>query len=308
MLSLPRYILSLVLWLSFFFNVERLYINKTELIDIARSTYFLVTIFGVLGVILPQWRRIPAALLLALASLAFAVTKLLYNRPYWGDGYTYVTLFELTAVLLTVTLAHRVGQLTADFGETLRTLLFSGLEGRIHPAEQAEVIVSREMQSARRGNHALSLLLIEPDTRDAKIDLTITAQEIQRLFARRLALVSLTRLFAANLRGSDSIVDDSNHGRWLLMTSEVQRAQTSAILKRLNEQTTRGFGIKLRFGVASYPEQGLTFEDLVAKAEQDLRADPTDRRNETDVDPVSVSVEEPGVKYSSYETRTDASP
>ena len=306
MLSLPRYILILVLWLTFFFNIERLHINKTELINIAPSVYLLVAGLVVVALMLPQWRSTSTAIMLAIAFLGFAVTKLTGGRAFWGDAYTFVTLFELTAVLITVTLAHRVGQLTAGFVETLRALLLSDLDGRVHPPDQAEAILKREMQSARRRNHPLSILLLEADPKGAKIALSATAQEIQRLLTRRLGHVTLTRLLANSLRPSDSIVHEIEHGRWLLMTSEVRQDEASAILERLNNQTTGALGIKLKYGMASYPDQGLTFEDLLAKAEQDLRSDQAERRRETPIDLAPISTDEPSVKYSSYKPSTDA--
>lgn len=305
MLSLPRSVLALILWLTFFFNIERLHVNKSELINIAFPTYLLVAALVVLGLLLPQWFHISLTPMFTLAFLAFGVVKFLHGRPFWGDAYTYVTLFELTSVLLTVTLAHRVGRLTADLGETIQALLFAGLNGRVHPAEQAEVVAKREMLSARRRNHPLSLLLIEADTQNANIALSTTAQEIQRLIAQRIGLVTLTRLLASSLRGSDSIVDESERGRWFLLTSIAERTSANAILQRLNEQATKALGIQLKFGIANYPDQGLTFKDLVASAEQDLHAEKIERRGDTIPDSTPLLNEEPGVKAISPSTSAE---
>jgi hypothetical protein len=293
--SLPRNIFLLVVWITFFFNIERLHINKSELINIAPPTYVLAAILLMVGLLLPQWRPISTVGMFAFAFFAFMVTKLLYGRPYWGEAFTYLTLFELTGVLITTAFAHRVGQLTADFVETLHSLFLSDLERRVYPPGQAEAIVKREMQSTRRQNHPLSILLVRADAGEANIKLSPIAHEIQRLVTQRLGLVALTRLLAGNLRPSDLIVEEINRGQWLLMTSVARRGQAYAILRRLDDQTKKQFGIPLRYGIASFPEQGLTFEDLIAQAEQDLKTGHAEPHGEAALDPTAISAEEPGV-------------
>jgi len=305
MLSLQRYIVLLVIWIAFFFNLERLHVNRSALISIALPTYFLVTAVVILGLMLPQWHRFSALPIFVFAIFSFVATKLLSGAPYWGDAYTYLTLFELASVLVTAFLAHRVGQLIADFTETVRALLLTEVDKRVHPQEQAELIAKQEMISARRRNYSLSMLLIEADTKAARIKPNVTAQEIQQLLTRRMGLVTLTRLLATNLRMSDSIVDASDQGRWLLMTAQLDRSNASAILDRLNEQASKGLGIKLKFGIANYPEQGLTFEDLLVKAEQDLTTDHVLAPGETRIDSTSLVTQESDVNIISHGSGVD---
>ncbi len=305
MLSLPRYIVILFLWVSFFFNIERLHINKSEVVNIALPVYLVVTALLVLGLVLPQWRSVSATTMLLIAFVSFWIAKLLYGRPFWGDAYTYVTLLELAAVLITAVLARQVGQLMADFVESVRALFLSDLEGRVVSADQAEGIVKREMRSARRRNYPLSILVVEADAAGATVELSATAQEIQRLVTQRLGLVRLTRMLAQNLRPSDSIVEEVDQRRWILMTSEVHQAQATAILQRLNDQTKREFGVRLSYGAASFPDEGLTFEDLVAKAQEDLKTGHAARNGDANAEATVISTQEPTIHLSSYGSKTN---
>lgn len=305
MLSLQRYFVLLIIWIAFFFNIERLHINKNALVNIAFPTYVLVAVLVILGLLVPHWHPTTLTPMFILALFSFAATKVLYDRPYWGDAYTYLTLFELGTVLISVVLAHRTGQLLADFGETAKSILLAGLDKRVYPPEQAQVIAKREMLSARRRNYPLSVMLIQADVEGAQIKLSTTAQEIQRLLAQRMGLLTLTRLLATNLRSSDSIVDESDQGRWLLMTAELDRTRASAILQRLNEQASTGLGIKFEFGIASYPEQGLTLEDLLSKAEQDLESNHDDRRDPVTIPSAPLLPQESNVEYVSHQARAD---
>ncbi len=127
MLRLNRHIIALVLWLSFLFNIERLDldIGAPDVSNIASPIYIVATIMVVLGITLPQWRRVPIWRMLLIAALSFVVSQFVDGRPSWGGTYTYISLFELTAVLLSMALAYNVGSLTADFVDTVRALMFS---------------------------------------------------------------------------------------------------------------------------------------------------------------------------------------
>ncbi|HEX6287621.1 MAG TPA: hypothetical protein VFZ66_00445 [Herpetosiphonaceae bacterium] len=281
MLRLNRYILALVLWLSFLFNIERLDLNigKPDVFNISYSVYLAAALMVVVGLMLPQWRRRSTWLVQSIALIAFIVASSINDRPNWGGGYTYLSLFELASILVTATLAHQVGRLSADFIDTVRSLVFTDTEGRVYDMHEADSIIKREMQYTRRVNRPLSIVLIEADGNGSQVNLQATAQEIQRLLARRYSLMALSRLVARTLRRTDFVLDQANEGRLVLVAPEMHKQQTDSIITRLNEQAQRRLGISLRSGVASFPDQGVTFEELLFQAEQDLHLHGAERRS-----------------------------
>lgn len=310
MLRLNRYILALVLWLSFLFNIERLDLNigTPDVFNISYSAYIAAVLMVVIGLMLPRWRRRSAAIVGVCAVLAFIVASSIDDRPAWGGGYTYLSLFELFAIVTTAMLAYAVGWLSADFIDTVRSLVFTDTEGRVYDIQDADSIIKREMQYTRRVNRPLSLLLIEADTTGRNVDLQATAQEIQRLLAKRYSLMALSRLMARTLRRTDFILDQAREGRLVLVAPEMRKEQTTAIVARLNEQAHRRLGIALRTGVASFPDQGVTFEELLYQAEQELHPSSAERRSSDGVEQRSAATEKlPVVDGPAVlETSTDA--
>jgi hypothetical protein len=283
MLRLNRYILALVLWLSFLFNIERLDldIGSTDVFNISYSIYITAVLMIIIGLTLPQWRRRSHWLIEGLAVLGFVIASSIDDRPAWGGGYTYLSLFELMAMLTTATLAYMVGRLSADFIDTVRSLIFTDTEGRVYDIHEAESMIKREMQYTRRVNRPLSIMVLEADSNGRPADLQATAQEIQRLLAKRYSLMALARLMARTLRRTDFILDYAKQGRLVLVAPEMHKEQTISIVERLNEQAQRRLGISLRSGVASFPNQGVTFEELLYQAEQDMQ--PSGERRSVDV-------------------------
>jgi hypothetical protein len=274
MLKLNQYLVALILWLAFLFNIERLdlEVRNTEVFNIASPVYVVTLAVVLLGVLLPQVRRIHLWHMHLTAGLLFVVTMWFDGRAAWGGIQTYLTLFEFAAVLLSVTLATLVGQASADFLESARALLLSGTDGRIYQGPQAASVIKREMHFARRANRPLSVMVLDTEEDSKPVRLHTTTQEIQRILASRYKQVSLARLLARIIRRTDFLVDESEDGRLILVMPEMTHEQTTAIVERLNQQVQERLGSGLRYGVASLPEQGVTFEELVYQAEYDSKS------------------------------------
>jgi GGDEF domain-containing protein len=282
MLRLNRYILALVLWLSFLFNIERLDldIGNPDLSNIASPVYVVVIIMVVLGILLPQWKQVPLWRVHIIAALSFGVALFVDGRPTWGDQYTYISLFGLTATLVSVTLAYVVGRLSADFVETVRALLFSEMDGQVFGTGQADNVIRREMQYSRRTNRPLSVMLVDAKHSGREVNMQATAQEVQRLLAKRHNLVALTRLIARTLRRTDFILDQTDEGRLVLVMPELRKEQAEAITKRLSERARHRLGLTLHWGMASFPDNGVTFEELIYQAEQAIQPNMYERRSD----------------------------
>lgn len=278
MLRLSQYILGLVLWLAFVFNIERLHIEKAEVIDIAGAVYALTVGIVVFAILLPQYQKISLPSMLILVLGAFVAVKLLDRRPFWGRGYTYVTLFEALSALITAALAFQVGRLTQEFIETARRILLVDLQDRVLTPEQAGPLIRREMQYSRRNNRALTVLLVEPGSEQPAGKITAAAAEIQRLLMKRYQMVALTRLLTGFIRSTDIVLDESDRGRIVLVTPKVNHEQAALLMRRLGKQAEGELGVNLRWSAATFPEQGLTFEELVSQAELTLKPDAEHRR------------------------------
>ncbi len=272
MLKLNHYLVALVIWLAFLFNIERLdlEIQNTEVFNIASPVYAVTVAVVLLGIVLPQLRQTQFWHIHIIATILFVVTMWFDGRTAWGGIQTYLTLFEFAAVLLSATLAALVGRASADFLESARALLLSGTDGRIYQGAQAAAVIKREMHFARRANRPLSVMVLDAADDGKPVKLHNTTQEIQRIFARRYRQVSLARLLARIIRRTDFLVDESEEGRLILVMPEMAREQMVDVVERLDREVRARLGSDLRCGMASLPEQGVTFEELVYQAERML--------------------------------------
>lgn len=271
MLRINYYVLALVLWISFLFSVERL--GQDEILNIASPIYVVAVLVVVLGLVLPHLKRTSVWTMYFIAGALFLIAKLGDPRPDWGGGYTYLTLFELGSVVITAALSYAVGRYVTDFVDTVQALLLSDLPSPVYSFEEAEAVLKRELQYSRRANQPLSLMVIEPTPESRVAALHSTAQEIQKLLVERYSLVALIRLLARRVRRTDLVVYRQEAGRLIMLALTTKKDQAEAVVKRLEQQAAEHLGIHLAWSTATFPDDGVTVEELIHRAEQGLHPD-----------------------------------
>jgi hypothetical protein len=275
MLRLNQHIVALVLWLAFAFNIERLGLDlgQTESLESPLTLYAALVVCTVLGLVLPQWRRLSLWHMQIVGIVAFAIARSLSTRPLWGQNATFLSLFELVALLITASLAYAVGRSTADFVETVRAMMFEGPEGRVYDGGEADRVVTLEMQSARRSNRPLSVLVMEVCAEDVQAARSATAKEIEHILTQRYGLIGLMQLLSTSIRRTDVVLNYNRRGRLVLLAPDIAKEQADVLAQRLGDVARQRLGFRIRSGAASFPAQGATFEEVVHQAEQSLQLD-----------------------------------
>ena len=81
--------------------------------------------------------------------------------------------------------------------------MFEDTDGRILRSDDAEPLIRREMQFARRNNRSLTVMVLNTLQAGDAIDSQATTREVYQLLARRHSLVALTRLDSRTLRRTE---------------------------------------------------------------------------------------------------------
>jgi len=88
---------------------------------------------------------------------------------------------------------------------------------------------------------------------------------------QRYVLAVTARMLARHLRRTDLIIEDGKPGRLILVAPETPESNARILGDRLVHLVQDRLGITARYGVATFPDHSLTFEDLLDVAERHLR-------------------------------------
>jgi hypothetical protein len=187
-----------------------------------------------------------------------------------GDGATATNVVVLVAEALALAVAyalafehaHGVAQLAALFrGQPM------GYASVLDETAAAHA-VEAELARSRRHGTPLTFLLLEPPAAPTTPDLTAVVHrlsasaqsELELLYARQRACA----LIAEHVRRSDVVV--CARDRFVVISSDSSSEGTRVLATRMVEAAIEQLGLPLRTGVAAFPTNGTTYEELLEAA------------------------------------------
>lgn len=265
-------IVALVIWLTVFFNIERLDIGGNDTINLDSGVY-LVAVVAMILPLLSFFQRRSVLLTLVPTLMLLALVLALSPSQDLGDFYTYITLVEITMLTVLAVLGHRVGQSLAEFRRAVEIVTLKDSTSRLYDLARANELVRTEMSSSRRTQRPLSLLIFQADASSLNMMMHRFVQDLQRSMMQRYVLAMTARVLSRNLRRTDLIIEDGKPGRLVLVTPDTPGESAMLLGQRLVQLVQDQLGITARYGTASFPDQALTFDELLDVAEHGLRDD-----------------------------------
>ena len=270
MKRLPVSIILLIIFLAFFFNLERIDVGDQELININTFVYILFTLAVVFIVMLPVFRRMKIAPLLFIWDLLYFVLKLTVfkENPFWGGYYSYITLVEFTMFSLGVVIAHWVGANMDDFEKAVENITFAEIK-RASNLRDAVESINNEIYRSRRYNHPLTMIMVEPLKGSKEMILNQSVREVQESMISRYVSISLARALREYIRRTDLLVEQPDKGRFIVITPETNKIESDRVISKIYKAAS-SIGAEVAVGLCAFPDDALTLEDMLCRAELDL--------------------------------------
>jgi hypothetical protein len=252
-----------VVWLFLLYNVERL----QDPIHVAAFVYPF-TAAAALWVLVTPLPRLPLFWWMVLPLPAYLALKAGLGHPLAGAELP-LTVTEIFAIELTILIARQVSRTLADFRETASHLLV-GAGGVVAPAfDVAQAEIYRELRRARRYQRPVSLLSIAIGDGTPRASHDRLLEELQRESLERYTVGQLGRLLADRTKDSDLIARRNEH--FIALLPETRREAAEEIARRLATEAAEKLGLTLHVGLSSFPDEEVTFEKLLERAEGDRR-------------------------------------
>lgn len=265
-------ILGLILALTVFFNIERLDFGIENFIDIHSFTYVLVFISVVSIILIPKLRQLPLYnTYLAWTAVYLLLRFMVFNqRPIIGGIHTYIFVTEVALLTVSIWFAHHLAEQIYDFEEAVANITFTETDRRVQPLNVALEDIKIELTRSRRYKSPLSVLVVTPETNSIQVALHRTIMEVQRAMMNRYVLTSMSRVISMALRRTDMVMEQHEKERFVILSPHTPGSDLQIVVKRIQDAISKQLGVNVKCGVASFPEDALTFDELLHKAEQNL--------------------------------------
>jgi hypothetical protein len=260
-------ILFLLFWLGCAFLGQLGSSVDPNHVAIRPFVFLLLAASVLLTISVPAFRRASRLLLIGLTLGVYVVGRMVFyqSAPIVGGLETYFSLFQGALLVLGVLLAQRLTRSVDEAERTAGLLTLDGNSGRVKPLNRAHEEIERAMVVARRYHRPLSLLLIEIDFPQWERDRSPADTTV----ALNLALANLVQHLDGSLRRSELILTSPFRRRIALLLSDTTERGAfglSAHVRALAQDAS----LELTMATAVFPDDGLTFAELLDRAERDL--------------------------------------
>ncbi|MCB0208049.1 MAG: hypothetical protein KDJ52_01890 [Anaerolineae bacterium] len=264
--------MALLLGLTVFFNLERLNFTQLNIINLASFVYMLGVLAVISVILIPFLRRSSVVVSLALWLGIYVLCKIfLFNdRPIVGGLYTYLTVTETVLLTLLIWLAYRVACTLNDFEEVIANISLAEVNGRVQPLQEASNVIDGEMLRSRRFHRPLSIIVVRPEANSIKTTLHRIVREVQQAMMERYVFTSLAHVISNCIERTNFVIAHSEDNRFILLCPETNINDTADLVEHIRNVASEKLGVSLACGVSSFPDQALTFEELVNHAEKNI--------------------------------------
>ncbi len=263
-------LLILLLIVGVFLNIERLDIGaQVDIVNLQTFVYILAFFAVFITLLLPESWRPSTLLLIGFWAVVYITLKLtIFNyRPILGGIFTYLTVTELAMLSLLVLASGRIANDLIDVEDTVATATLEDVSDRVKKIEQADEAISKEFARSRRYDSPISVMVLKVHPEDVQFNMQRAAEEILQGMLKRYASNRLVRLLDRELRRTDLVLERMKEDEIVLVLPETSPEGTDILADRIRASIKENMGIDITTGYASFPDQALTFEDLLKQAQ-----------------------------------------
>jgi GGDEF domain-containing protein len=255
-----RFLVSiLIIWLFFFYNIERL----SKPINISRVAYTLVPIMAVLTILVSRLRKVPLGVLLVGPVPVVLVFKAWLGFRVWGTALP-LTVTEICAIALTTILARWVSNGLGEFESAIAHITIGQVGKLPEPFSSGQGEMYQEVRRARHYQRPLALMAIGIEQESIRVALDRMVQEVQQAMMRQYVLSGVAKTLCDELEDYNIIAQRNDH--FLALLPEVTAGKLAGLIEKLRKAVSEQVGVTLQIGTASFPEDAVTFQSLLEKA------------------------------------------
>ncbi len=247
------------------------YIGK-PIINFA-SYFYVVAMLGVpLTLFFPGVTRVSTKVpMLVWAAIYFLLLLFIDRRSTTTSGDLSIVVLEFVLLETGVWLAHQLAQQINHAESTINELAVGAFPHRAQELDEASNRVKIELTRSRRYHRPLSLLLMEVDPEIHKENGQVL-KNIQSDIVNRFTSARIGQIIDDRIRQTDLVLRDRQWS-YVIICPETDHSSVLLLARRISLAVKEKTGYSILSGVAAFPEEALTFEDLMKKARQRLAVD-----------------------------------
>jgi hypothetical protein len=270
MTHLRRSLFWVALYITIIIVLGVLDLENLPIINFASYFYISALIIGLVVTVVPSLSNMPLYLLLVICGVIYLALGRVINRSYTGSTALDVIILELVIIELGVWLSYQLGGVITHSESLIDVLAQGSFPNRATDLDAASDLINIEFGRCRRYHRQISLMILQanPENKEAVREIL---KSLQQDMLSRLHLARIAQVVSECIRQTDTLLrDHSEH--FVILCPETTLESMIPLAKRIKDKVLQRTGLVVNFGLAAFPEEALTFEDLLQVARNRLKA------------------------------------
>lgn len=179
-----------------------------------------------------------------------------------------VIVLEFVLLEAGVWFAYQLAVQLSHAESIMDALALSAFPNRAHDIEEEQQRIKTELTRSRRYHRPLSLVVIESLGDDEKVAIEML-KGIQHDLMNRFTSARVGQIIDDRIRQTDLVLRD-HRGRFVILCPETDLSSAELLAKRITHAIKERTDLQVLFGMAAFPDEALTFDDLLHTARERL--------------------------------------
>lgn len=269
MTNLKRSFFGAAVYLAVIFVLGQADYAGRPLINFANYFYLAVLVAMPLTLFFPKISRISVYVPLLFWAVVYIVLLQLINRNYSANKDELpVIALEFMMLEIGVWFVHHLASQISHAESIMDALAVSAFPNRARDIDSEHQRIKIELTRSRRYHRPLSLVVIQSEADDEDLTQKVL-QNIQHDLMSRFTSARVGQIIDERIRQTDLVLRDYQ-GRFVVLCPETDLSNATLLAKRISQAIKERTNLRVLWGVAAFPDEALTFDDLLQKARQRL--------------------------------------
>ena len=232
------------------------------------SYFYVVAMIGVpVTLFFPGVTRVSTKIPLLVWAGIYALLLLFIDRHLTTTSNDMsIVVLEFVLLETGIWLAHQLAQQINHAESIIDELAVGAFPHRAQELDEASSRVKIEFTRSRRYHRPLAVLLMEVDPETQKENGQVL-KSIQSDIVNRFTSARIGQIIDDRIRQTDLVLRD-RQWTYVIICPETTYSSVLLLARRISQAVREKTGYSILWGVAAFPEEALTFEDLMKKARE----------------------------------------
>lgn len=259
MTDLRNSVFLLISFLIVVFGISNVQSFEDNVLDFHPVFFILLTLAAFGGILITS--RISIYFYIGMWALIYVLVWFFYFRILPAPRNVQVLGVQFLLIEISAGLSYFVGRQVQQIDALVRGLAVSAYPNRTIDIKAGRESINTEVTRSRRYKRPFTTIVLKLESVDNKKD-PHQNQDIQRDLLRRFTLARMGQIINEFARQTDLIFSDQ-FDRFILLCPETDSKKSSVLAERISKSVRENLGARMAWGTASFPNDALTFDDLV---------------------------------------------